>query len=182
LPVRLICQKSPESSYTFVLQSKKKYIMLLKIKTMKKKILTLITALTLIISVSYASTTDRHVPANVASTFHSDFSFASNVNWELFNGYYKASFNEHGITLYAFYTAEGDFMGMAIYMLSDGLPASLKNQIKENYSGYWITDLFHFSVNNTPGYFVTLENADRKIMLKAEQNKGWSFYSEVKKN
>jgi hypothetical protein len=148
---------------------------------MKKKILTLITALTLIISVSYASNTDRNVPANVASTFHSDFSFASNVNWELFNGYYKASFNEHGITLYAFYTAEGDFMGMAIYMLSDGLPANLKNQIKESYKGYWITDLFHFSINNTPGYFVTLENADRKIMLKAEQNKSWSFYSEVKK-
>ena len=88
---------------------------------------------------------------------------------------------EHGTTLYAFYTPEGEFMGLATYMSSDGLPVSLKSAIKENYQGYWITDLFHYSINNTPGYFITLENADRKIMLKAEQNKSWSFYSEVKK-
>ena len=149
---------------------------------MKKKILTLITALTLIISASYAGNTDRHIPASVASTFHSDFTYASNVNWELFNGYYKASFNEHGITLYAFYTSEGDFMGLATYMLSDRLPVSLQSEIKEKYTGYWITDLFHFNINNVPGFFITLENADHKIMLKAEQNKGWSFYSEVKKS
>ena len=149
---------------------------------MKKKILTLITALTLIISASYASNTDRHIPASVTSTFTADFSHANNVNWELFNGYYKASFVEHGTTLYAFYTPEGEFMGLATYVLSDELPANLKTAIKENYPGYWIPDLFHYHMDNSSGYFVTLENADHKIMLKAEQDKGWAFYSEVKKD
>ncbi len=149
---------------------------------MKKKILTLMTALMLIISATYADSADRHIPVSVMSAFRSDFSYASNVNWELFNGYYKASFNEHGITLYAFYTSDGEFMGLATYLLSDRLPISLQSEIKEKYKGYWITDLFHFNINNVPGYFITLENADRKIMLKAEKYNSWSFYSEMKKS
>jgi hypothetical protein len=149
---------------------------------MKKKILMLIASLILIFSASYANNSDRHIPATVSSTFTSDFTHAQNVNWEVIDGYYKASFNDHGITLYAFYTADGEFMGIATYMLSDRLPVALQSAIKEKYSGYWITDLFHFNINNTPGYFITLENADHKIMLKAEENKGWSFYSEVKKS
>lgn len=149
---------------------------------MKKKILTLVVSLILIFSVSYAEGNNNPVPAKVSSVFSSDFSLANNVHWEVIDGYYKASFNEHGTTLYAFYTADGEFMGMATYLRSDSLPVDLQSSIKEKYSGYWITDLFHFNIDNTPGYFITLENADHKIMLKADENKTWSFYSEVKKS
>jgi hypothetical protein len=149
---------------------------------MKKKILTLLASLILIISASYANIADRHIPASVTSAFTANFSYASNVSWELFNNYYKASFVEHGTTLYAFYTPEGEFMGLATYMSPDGLPVSLKSAIKENYPGYWITDLFHYNMDSSSGFFITLENADHKIMLKAEQNKAWNFYSEVKKD
>ena len=149
---------------------------------MKNKFLILVASLILIFSASYAKGNNNPVPVKVSSMFSSDFSYANNVHWEVMDGYYKASFIEHGKTLYAFYTTDGEFMGLATYISTDRLPATLRSVINEKYSGYWITDLFHSDINNTQGYFITLENADRKFMLKAEENKSWSFYSEVKKS
>lgn len=149
---------------------------------MKKKILIVFASLMLLFSASYAEGNNTPVPEKVSFVFASDFSYANNVHWELIDGYYKASFDEHGATLYAFYTADGEFMGVATYLRSDRLPVALQSVLKEKYTGYWITDLFQFNVNNTPGYLITLENADRKILLKAEENRNWSFYSEVKKS
>jgi hypothetical protein len=148
---------------------------------MKKNIVILIASLIITFSAAYANGNEKNVPETVTSAFTSDFSHAGNVKWELLDGYYKASFNEHGKTLFAFYTADAEFMGIASNLLSDRLPVSLQSEIKEKYSEYWISDLFHFNIKNTPGYFITLENADQKIMLKAEENKSWSFYSIVKK-
>ena len=181
LAIRLICRKSLDSRHTFVLQSKKNINQLKNISYEKEN----------------PNPDDRINPdffsllcrqhrqaysRNRSFDFSIDFSFARNVSWESINGYYKASFIEHGKTLYAFYTADADFMGIATYLLSDRLPVSLQSVIKEKYKGYWITDLFYFQVNSTPGFLITLENADQKIMLKAEENKSWSLYSVVKKS
>jgi hypothetical protein len=149
---------------------------------MKKKILMLVASFILIFSASYAKGNNNPVPVKVSAVFSSDFSYANNVHWEVMDGYYKVSFSEHGTTLYAFYTVDGEFMGLATYLSTDRLPVALQSVIKDKYSGYWITDLFHFNINNTQGYFITLENADRKVMLKAEENRSWSFYAEVKKS
>jgi len=149
---------------------------------MKKRILILMASFILVLSASYAKANDLLVPQTVSSVFAHDFSHASDVNWVMFDGYYKARFMDHGKILFAFYTPDGELMGTASNILSDRLPVSLQIALKNNYSGYWITDLFHYNINNTPGFFVTLENGDQKIMLKAEENQNWSFYSTVKKD
>ena len=149
---------------------------------MKKKFLILMASLIFLFSVSFANGNTNYIPSSIRSEFNHDFSYASNVNWESINGYYKVSFEDQGKTRYAFYTADAEFMGIASYILSDNLPVSLQNALKENYNGYWITDLFHVYVNNEPAYFITLQNADQKIMLRGEENRDWSYYSVEKKN
>jgi hypothetical protein len=149
---------------------------------MKKKILILTTSLVLTLFASYAKSNDGKIPQNVSSVFASDFSQAKNINWEMYKGFYKASFVDMGMTFYAFYTQDAEFMGIAGNLPADKLPASLKTTLKEKFPGYWITELYQFTINTTPGYLITLENADRKIMLKAEANKSWSYYTEVKKS
>jgi hypothetical protein len=149
---------------------------------MKKKILILTTSLVLTLFASYAKSNEDKIPENVSSVFASDFSQARDINWELYKGYYKASFLQMERTLYAFYTADAEFMGLASNLPTEGLPVYLQSDIKKKYEGYWITDLFQFTIGTTPGYFITIENADRKIMLKAEGNKSWSYYAEVKKD
>ena len=148
---------------------------------MKKKILMWIASLMLTFSATYAKSNNTPVPSYISSIFSSDFNYANSVTWEEINGYYKVNFIEHGISFHAFYTSDGEFMGIGTYLRSDRLPASLLTAVKEKYKGYWISDLFEFKVNNIPGYFITLENADHKVMLKAEEDKTWTFYSEVKK-
>jgi hypothetical protein len=149
---------------------------------MKKKILSLIASLILTLSASYARSNDGKIPQNVSSVFSNDFSHARNINWEMYRGCYKASFVDMGMTLYAFYTPDAEFMGIAGNLAADKLPVSLQTTLKEKYPAYWITELYQFTINTTPGYLITIENADRKVMLKAEANKSWSFYAEVKKN
>lgn len=129
---------------------------------MKKIILTLMTAFFLTISASYAANKEGNVPQYVESAFNSNFNFAKNVQWQKMDNYYEVIFNQHGRTLFAFYSEDADLMGIANYILSDRLPVSLKADLNTKYSNYWISDLFTYSINDKPGYVVTLENADQK--------------------
>lgn len=97
-------------------------------------------------------------------------------------GYYKASFTAFDKILFAFYTEDAEFMGIAVNMPVDQLPASLKTKLKKDYGSYWITDLFKAEINNKTGYYITLENKDYKLMLKAEGTQGWSFYKSMQKD
>ncbi len=146
---------------------------------MKKRILILMASFLLVFTASYAN--DSKVPDKVIYEFNRDFSGASNVNWQITGSYYKASFDEHGKTLYAFYTDDAGFIGITHSLLSDKLPVSLQSELKTKYSDYWITDLIQFNLNNQPGYYVTLQNADQKIILKSERNQHWQFYTTVEK-
>ncbi len=147
---------------------------------MKKIILTLMTAFILTITVGYAAKIDSNVPQYVESAFNSNFNFAKNVQWQKMDNYYEVIFNQHGRTLFAFYSEDADFMGIANYILSDRLPETLKSDLKTKYSNYWISDLFTYSINDKPGYVVTLENADQKIMLKSDNGKTWHLYRSVR--
>ena len=143
---------------------------------MKKIILTLMTAFFLTITAGYAANKVGDVPQYVESAFNSNFNFAKNVQWQKMDNYYEVIFNQHGRTLFAFYSEDADFMGIANYILSDRLPVSLKADLKTKYSNYWISDLFTYSINDKPGYVVTLENVDQKIMLKSNNGKTWHLY------
>lgn len=148
---------------------------------MKKKILILTTSLIVTFFASFANDNGHQVPKYVATVFANDFSQARDTKWETYNGYYKVSFNDNGKTAYAFYTKGGEFMGFAVHMGADKLPVSLRTMISEQYPGYWIADLYQYTIDTTAGFFITLENADRRIMLKAEAGETWSLFAREKK-
>lgn len=148
---------------------------------MKKKILIFTSSLMLIFFASFANSNGRPVPKYVTSSFADDFSQARDSKWETYNGYYKVSFNDMGKTAYAFYTRAGEFMGFAVHLAADKLPVTLRSVIAEQYPGYWIADLYQFTIDSTAGFFITLENAEGKIMLKAEAGETWSLFAQEKK-
>ncbi len=148
---------------------------------MKKKILILTSSLVLMLSASFANSGARPVPKYVSTVFASDFSRASDIKWESYNGYYKASFEDMGKMTYAFYTADAEFMGIATHLNADKLPAALRSMLGEQYEGYWIADLYQYTIDTTAGFYITLENADHRIMLKAEAGETWSLFAQEKK-
>jgi hypothetical protein len=84
--------------------------------------------------------------------------------------------------LFAFYSEDADFMGIANYILSNKLPEALSSELKTKYGNYWVSDLFRYLVNDQPGYCVTLENGDQKIMLKSDGGQKWNLYKSIEKN
>jgi len=156
--------------------------LIIKLKTMKKKITMLMTAFILTCSISFANGISDEIPASVSSNFTRHFAHAKNVSWEKMDNYYKASFELNSTVLFAFYGNDKHFVGIAHNLTSDKLPLMLQADLKMNYPGYWITDLVEYSVNHMPGYSVTLENADQKITLKSDNLSRWDMSVKIRKS
>jgi hypothetical protein len=147
---------------------------------MKKRFIILMAAFLFTITATYANKNDGGVPESVVTEFSHSFDHARNAKWEKIDNYYEVTFSQFGMTLFAFYSEDSDFMGIASYILSDKLPVSLISDLKTKYGNFWITDLFRYSINEKAGYCVTLENGDQKIMLKSDEGQKWYIYKAFK--
>jgi hypothetical protein len=83
--------------------------------------------------------------------------------------------------LFAFYNSQGEFLAVTRYISSFQLPIHLQTGLKKSYNNYWISDLFEISGNDETSYYVTLENADTKIVLRSTDGKEWTPYQKNKK-
>ena len=139
--------------------------------------------LTLAIAVSTlgAFATDANVNQQVLDAFKTEFSTAKEVEWSVAANYYKATFNYNGKYVFAFYNETGELLGLTRYISPSDLPLSLQNNLKKNYENFWVSDLFEAAKNESTNYYITLENADTKIVLKSDDNK-WESYSKIKKS
>jgi hypothetical protein len=144
---------------------------------MKKKILTLVAAFILITNAIFANSSNSPVPVSVESAFSQNFVHVRQVRWDSFGNYYKATFTQRGETMYVFFSDNAEIMGMAKNVLSNRLPISLQTAIKSRLQDYWITDLVEYKVAGKDGYLATIENADKKIVLKSEDNQHWQVYT-----
>ena len=147
---------------------------------MKKNYSLLLLSLLMLVASSFANPATARIPPQVSAQFVQDFSPLGHVTWQKIDFYYKASFDQQGAEVSAFYTAEGDFMGVGNYLSSSQLPEPLQTEIKKNYSGYWITDLFRYTNDETDGYVITLQNADQQLKLQAVGDGHWMVYKRQK--
>ena len=133
-----------------------------------------------IVGVSNAYPSERVSP-KVLSSFKSEFSNATNVQWETGNNYYRATFSMNDQRVFAYYSIEGELISVARYISSVQLPVNLFANLKNDYSKYWISDLFEVSNGEGVHYYVTLENADTKLTMRSSNGGSWSTYSKNKK-
>jgi len=61
------------------------------------------------------------------------------------------------------------------------LPVNLQNNLKTTYSKYWISDLFEVANHDGTSYYVTLEDGDKKIVLKSANGSDWNTYKKDRK-
>lgn len=124
---------------------------------------------------------DVNVNARVLQSFNEEFSSATEVSWTVGENYVKAEFVFNTQHITAFYTPDGELLGLARYISSVSLPVALQNTLKRDFSGYWISDLFEVTRNSGTSYYVTIENADVKMVLQAQPNEDWSLYKRSRK-
>jgi len=144
---------------------------------MKKMIVTLAIA----VSTLSAFASDENVNAKVLEAFKTEFSTASEVQWTVGADYYKATFTYNGKHVFAYYDESGELLGLTRYLSPVDLPLALQNNLKKNYEGYWVSDLFEASKTDGTFYYITLENAETKIILKSSGN-SWTSHNKTKKS
>jgi hypothetical protein len=148
---------------------------------MKKRILTLALLLTLTISSIFANTVEG-VSQKVMNSFKSEFSDARDVKWESGRDFVKATFILHQQVMFAYYSVDGDQIAVSRNIISSQLPLNLLSDLKRNYTGFWISDLFEMATKGETAYYMTVENGDHSIVLKSNGSSGWEVYKKDKKN
>ncbi|HEY0059376.1 MAG TPA: hypothetical protein VGB56_09580 [Flavisolibacter sp.] len=113
--------------------------------------------------------------------FNSTFSTAAEVNWSATNGFYKANFVFKGQHAAAFFNEDGTLAAVTRNISSLQLPFSLQVSLKQDYSAFWISELFEVSTDHGTEYYMTLENSDQKVILKATPNGSWSKHKKTRK-
>lgn len=121
------------------------------------------------------------VSPKVLASFKSEFSNAKDVMWETGTNYFKASFSMNEQRVFAFYDIEGQLMSFARYIGSFQLPVTLFSDLKNEYKKYWVSDLFELSNSEGFHYYITLETADTKLILRSSNGGDWSTHSKNKK-
>lgn len=145
---------------------------------MKKMILTLAIAVSSLGAI--AADGEKEVSPKVLDAFKNEFATAKEVAWTVSEQYCKASFTYNNKHVFAFYSADGELLALTHYLSPNDLPLNLLNSLKKNYSDYWISDLFEVAKNDGTTYYVTLEDADMKIILKASSG-NWTVHQKSKK-
>lgn len=143
---------------------------------MKKIIIMLAIAISSI--TAFAS---ENVNVTVLTAFNREFAGAKDVRWSSTSDYFKADFVYNGQTVSAYYKPDGEYIALTRNISSLQLPISLQTNIRNNYNGYWISDLFEVSSDEGTSYYITLEKADSKLVLKSDGTSKWSTFKKMTK-
>jgi len=146
---------------------------------MKK--LVFVFGLLLAAAVSHAYPSEKVSPKVLAS-FKAEFANAKEVEWETGSNYFKAAFSMNEQRVFAYYDLEGHLLSLARYISTTQLPVNLFGDLKNDYANYWVSDLFEVSNNEGLHYYITLETADTKLMLRSSNGGDWSTHSKNRKS
>jgi hypothetical protein len=149
---------------------------------MKKSILTIITVVVLGLGNLFANSTEN-VSAKALKQFEKEYVHATNASWEVNKNYYKVTFENVGQMITVYYAGDGTKLATSRNIVSTQLPIKLQVDLKKIQKENWISDLFEFYSEEESGYYITLENADEKLIYRSLDASGWELFSkQAKKN
>ncbi|HEX9509846.1 MAG TPA: hypothetical protein VF939_05155 [Puia sp.] len=151
------------------------------INNSKKIALMMALLLTTCITYSFASGTDD-VNADIRTSFQKEFRNAQIISSDVHKKFTKLTFKMDNVIFFAFYADNGELLALTRNILSSQLPVNLMMSLKNDYSGYWITELFELTGDGQNCYYVTLENADKKLILRSTGDNTWEVYEKIAKN
>jgi hypothetical protein len=137
-------------------------------------------ALILTVGISSSFATPAGDLDNINASFHKDFRQAELLATNVTENYTKLTFKMNGMVLFAFYSGDGKLLAVTHNIVSTQLPLQLLMDLRRNYTGYWISDLFECDADGATSYFMTIENANSKVTLKSNDG-NWETYTKSTK-
>ena len=160
------------------------------LKRNSNKMTAFIFALILTVTTSFTYAADSNsndAIRQVNANFKQHFKTAQIISTEAGGKYTKVTFKLNDNVMTAFYSDNGNLLAVVHHMLSSQLPADLRNDLKNNYSDFWITELFEIKgedrANNQSVncYYISLENANARVILRSVDDSTWEVYDEKAK-
>jgi hypothetical protein len=121
------------------------------------------------------------VEPTVLKSFKTTFATATEVGWSKAEDFYRAEFFLNGQYITAYYKADGTMAALTRHISASTLPMILQTGLKNQYKDQWVTDVFEVTNDGGVQYYVTLENANTKVILKSSSNT-WSTYQKQHKD
>lgn len=144
---------------------------------MNKKFLVITTALIMAFSATFAHENNA-IPATVVNELHQKFDNANDVQWQTTANFYEAKFNLNGQQLKAFYSFDGQMIGLSRLINVDQLPLALIKDVKEKSATSTVTDLFELLTDRGMEYYITYKNGNQIKTFKSD-GQDWVRYAAI---
>lgn len=122
------------------------------------------------------------ISGTVRTSFKKEFKNAELISGDVTQNLTTLTFSLNGVVMSAFYSSNGELLAISRNILTSQLPLNLMLEIKGNYKDYWVTDLFEMSSQEENAYYITLENASSRLVLKSLDNSSWEVYRKTNKD
>lgn len=122
----------------------------------------------------------------VQTEFDEQFSDATNVAWTITSNTQKATFVQDGTSKTAFYSLQGEYLGVTENVPYRAIAAKAQKEIAAKYSGYSISDVIKLTTNDANAgfdqtvYFVDVKNSTNEVLLRVTPSAGVFFFKQVK--
>lgn len=143
---------------------------------MKKLIIAFTAIFTLATTSSFAKdeTEEVKVSANVKHAFQAKFSDAINVSWSQLNDLYVAEFTVDDEKTFAYFDGSGELAILAQPITVRQLNKAQQANLRKEYAGFAITNVYRLEDTDDVRYFAVVENAGQRIILSTTGTK-WSL-------
>ncbi len=148
---------------------------------MKKMIMVLAFIAVAIGNAAIAGTGGGEVDKRIKRAFEKEYAGAADVKWYVFDEYTKVDFTLNDMHLVGFYSKDGEMLGVARNIPFSSLPIMLQIGQKKNYKDYWITEIYELAKTDGTRYYLTLENADKRIKLGSTGSDNWEVVKKQEK-
>ena len=128
---------------------------------------------------SFAGIPER-VEEIVLTAFNKQFSKAQEIKWETNIAFDRAIFTMDGERFSAWYEHSGELYAFLRDIEPAQLPIKLMLTLEKAAEGFTIVELAEVVFTDYSNYYVSIENAQYKIILEAG-NDHWGVFSKIKK-
>jgi hypothetical protein len=113
------------------------------------------------------------------AAFEARFGKATDVQWTEAGALYKVHFTLDGVISNAWYNTEGALVAITRQQSVASLPAALRAGL--DLDGRWVSDLMEVYTERGSTWYITLENADRKVVLQSVNDRKWVRFEQSAK-
>ena len=114
-----------------------------------------------------------NTPTAVLTSFQQSFDKAENSSWSTVKGLYRVDFTIDDQKVAAFFNPAGELVATSREVSLQQIPLALKYDLKKNFDGYEVTNLFEVDNKEGVTYYASINNEKSQLSLESTSSGDW---------